>query len=184
MESAVGFRARAAHTQHVRSGARWFIPRLVHPGRGLRAVRSEHSACHGSAFGHGMHRHSRHLSQRNGAICACVPAGVFISGERRHIYERRAPHFARTQNHRTIGGFGRLGGHCRPVECARISHELHAPVADHGRNCRAHAHVPGRELREAGRARLHPVALQRSARRPVRRPCTWARSCAAKESST
>ena len=41
-----------------------------------------------------------------------------------------------------------------------------------------------RELREAGRARFHPVALQREGAATARRRCTWVRSCAARASST
>ena len=117
-------------------------------------------------------------------IRACVPAGLVVPGEGRHIHECRAAHFARTQGHRAAGGARGLGSHGAAVECARLSHELHASVADHGRDRRAHAHVHRRELREARPARLHPVALQREGARRARRPCTWARSCAARASST
>ena len=60
--------------EHVRSGARWQFPGPVHPGRGLRAVRSEHRARDRGAVGHGMHRHSGHLPQRNrrnSRMCSC-----------------------------------------------------------------------------------------------------------------
>ena len=43
---------------------------------------------------------------------------------------------------------------------------------DHGRDRRAHADVRGRQLREARRARLRAVAVQRRQPRPARRSCT------------
>ncbi len=44
LERASAVRAGPAHSEHVRSGARWQLPRAVHPGRGHRAVRSEHAS--------------------------------------------------------------------------------------------------------------------------------------------
>ena len=66
---------------------------------------------------------------------------------------------------------------------ARLPDELHASVRDHGRDRAAHADLHRRQLREARRARQHPVAVQRRRRRKARRPCTSTSSCAARASS-
>ena len=171
--------------EHVRGRARRQFPRPLHPGRGFRAVGSEHRARHRGAVGHGMHRHSRHLSQRNVEICACVPAGIFIPGERRHIHQCRTPHFPGTQGtSNPWSGLADWEVTMRLSNCPGLSHELLAPVADHGRDRGAHAHVHRRQLREVRPPGLDPVALQREGAGRARRRCTWARSCAARASST
>ena len=72
---------------------------------------------------------------------------------------------------------------CDAEQRARLPDELHPPVRDHGRDRAAHADVHRRELRQAGRAGQHPVALQRRRRPRARRSCTRTRSCAARASS-
>ena len=59
--------------------------------------------------------------------------GTFTNAERRISRVRKVIE--------PLRGTRRLGSHRAPVECARLSHGLHASVRDHGRDRGAHAHV-------------------------------------------
>ena len=92
-------RAGPAHPEHVRSRARRQLQGPVHPGRGHRAVRSEHAARDRGAVGDGMRRRAGHLPERDREVRARVPAGLVVPREGRHVHQRRAPHLARAQGH-------------------------------------------------------------------------------------
>ena len=69
------------------------------------------------------------------------------------------------------------------VQRARLSDELHASVRDHGRDRAADADLRRRQLREARRARQHPVALQRQGAGRHADHARRTASCAARASS-
>ena len=107
----LGVGAGAAHPEHVRSRARRQFPRAVHPGRGFRAVRSEHRPRHGGAVGDGMHRHPGHLPERDLEVRARVPARLLVPREGRHVHECRTAYLPGEKDHRTAGRNRRLGSH-------------------------------------------------------------------------
>ena len=87
-----GSGAGPAHPQHDRRRAGWFVQGHLHPGRGHRAVRPRHEAHHRRPVGDGMRRGARPVPQRDGELRACVPAGLDLPGEGRHVHQRRTPH--------------------------------------------------------------------------------------------
>ncbi len=150
-----------SHSKHVRSRHRRQLQGPVRAGRGHRAVGSEHAARDRGAHLDRVPRGAGHLHERDGALRPRVPAGRLVSREGRHVHQRGTPHLARAQGHASAFRQGRLGRHGHALQRAGIPDELPAPVGDHGRDRAAYAHVQGRELREAGRAGLDPMALQR-----------------------
>ena len=92
-------------------------------------------------------------------------AHVFLPGfdvprEGRHVHQRRATHQPGAQGDGAACRFCGLGGDAGNRSCDGAGVELHAPVADHGRDRPHHADVRRCVVREAG-ARLRPVAVQR-----------------------
>ena len=93
----------------------------LHPGRGHRPVRPRHPARDGRPARHGMRRHPGHLPERDRQIRPCVPAGLVVPGEGRHLHQCGAPHQPRPQGDAAARRPGRLGGHDRALERARLS---------------------------------------------------------------
>ena len=75
-------RARPAHAEHVRGGARRQLQGSLHPGRRPRAVRSRHAARHGGARGDGMRRRPGSLPERDREVRARVSARARRSSRR------------------------------------------------------------------------------------------------------
>ncbi len=111
--------------------------------------------------GAGMPGRAGPVPERNGEVRARVLPGLVVPREGRHVHECRAAHLARAQGDAAAGRPRRLGGDDRLRARARLRDELLAPVRDHGRDRAPDADVHGRLVREARRARQHPVALQR-----------------------
>ena len=122
-------RAGTAHPQYVRSGARRRLQGAVHPGRGHRAVRSEHAARDRGADGDGMHHRAGPVSQRNRQVRPRVPAGFVVPGKGRHLHQCRATHIAGAQGDALEVRLCRLGDHAAAVQCDGAADELPASVA-------------------------------------------------------
>ena len=114
---------------------------------------------HRRSFGDGVRGGARPVPERNSQLCARVPAWLDLPREGRDVHQRRTPHQSGAQGDGATRRHGGLGGDAgdRPRDGAGL--ELHAPVADHGRDRTHHADVRRRVVREAG-ARLDPVAVQ------------------------
>ena len=142
-------RAGPAHPEHVRGGARRRVQGPVHPGRGHRAVRSEHAARDRGAECDGMHHRPGPVPERNRQVRARVPARLLVPGKGRHLHQCRAAHLAGAQGDALEVRLRRLGDHAAAVQRAGLSDELRASERDHGRDRRADADLYRRELREA-----------------------------------
>ena len=138
----LGQRARAAHSQHVRSGARWLVPRAVHPGRGFRAVRSEHRACDRGAVGHGMHRHPGHLPQRDrrdSRMCSCRALRSWRRTARSRMPSGAFRACARSSSRWRDSPTGKSRCACRMRSVIRMNYTHPSQIMDE--IARAHAHV-------------------------------------------
>ena len=78
-------------------------------GEDIAAVRSQHPARHRRPRGDGMRRRAGPLPERDRELRACLPAGLVVPGEGRHLHQCRAPHQPRAQGDAAAGGHGRLG---------------------------------------------------------------------------
>ena len=85
-------RAGPAHPQHVRCGARRQLQGPLRPGRGHRAVRSQHPARDRGAGRDGMRRGAGPVPERDRELRARLPAGLDLPRKGRHLHQRRAPH--------------------------------------------------------------------------------------------
>ena len=115
----------------------------------------------------------------------CFPAGLDLPRKGRHLHQCRAPHPARAQGDEPEERLRRLGDHpaarqrhglCRCI--TRTRREIMDEIARHD------AELRRRVLREARRAGLGAMALQRRRRPRARRSCTSAASRAARASSS
>ena len=140
-------RARTAHSEHVRGGARRRVQGPVHRGRGHRAVRSQHPARDRRADVDGVHHRAGSVPERVGEVRARVPARLLVPGEGRHVHQRRAAHLARAQGDAAEARLRRLGDHAAARQCAGLPDELRASVRDHGRDRAPDADLHRRELR-------------------------------------
>ena len=88
----------------------------LHPGRGHRAVRSQHASRRGRPRGDGMRRRARPVPQRDRQLRPCLPAGLDLPGEGRDLHQCRAPHQPGAQGDGAEERPRRLGSH--PETCA------------------------------------------------------------------
>ena len=77
----------------------------VHPGRGHRAVRSEHAARDRGADGDGMRHRAGPVPERDRQVRARVPAGLLVPREGRHLHQCRAAHLAGAQGDAPKSGY-------------------------------------------------------------------------------
>jgi formate dehydrogenase major subunit len=101
------------------------------------------------------------VPQRNGQVCARLPARRLLPRKGRHLHQRRAPHFARAPRHAAAGRDGRLGSDVCAAKA--LGYEMHyeQPVRDHGRDRTPDADLRRRQLRQARARRQPAMALQR-----------------------
>ena len=118
-----------AHSQHVRRRDRRHLHGNLRAGRGHPAVRSQHQACGGGAVGDGMRHRARPLPERDRELRPCVPAGIDLPREGRHLHQRRAAHPARPQGDDAAQWPRRLGSHHRPRQGDGLRDALQSPVA-------------------------------------------------------
>ena len=90
-------RAGPAHPEHAGCRGRRLVQGPLHPGRGHPAVRPEHQARRGRPCGDGMRRRAGPVPERDRQLRPCVPAGLDLPREGRHLHQRRAAHPARAQ---------------------------------------------------------------------------------------
>ena len=164
-------RARAEDPRDVRRRGRRRPEGDVHLRRGRRADRPEHDARRRGAAGARVPRRAGHLRERDDALRRRRPAGVVVSGEERHVHERRAAHPAR----RGGGRPARRGAHGlrhprfdlrrpRPRDAVRHARRRH------GRGRRADAGL-GRRIARAARPRAG-CSGRSPPTAPTRRSCT------------
>ena len=80
-------------------------------GRGHFAVRPQHQARGGGAVGDGMRHRARPVPERDRQLRPCLPAGLDLPREGRHLHQCRAPHPARPQGDEPAQRTGGLGSH-------------------------------------------------------------------------
>jgi formate dehydrogenase major subunit len=112
------------------------------------------------ARGHGMRCGARSLPERDGELRSCVSARFDVPGEGRHVHQRRAPHQPGAQGDAAARRLCGLGGDAGDRQGDGLRLELHAPIADHGRDCAHDAGVRGGVVRAAG-AGLAAMARER-----------------------
>ena len=177
-------RAGPAHPQHVRRRARRHLQGPLHPGRGHRAVRPEHASTSPPALGamECVVVQDLFLNETASYAHVFLPGSSFLEKDGTFTNaERRISRVRKVMPPKA--GLRRLGSHGGALERARLPDGLQPPVRDHGRDRAPDADLRRRELREARRARQHPVAVQRQRRPRARRSCTSTASCAARASS-
>ena len=113
------------------------------------------------ARGDGMRRRAGPVPERDGELRPCLPAGLDLPREGRHLHQRRAPHQPRAQGDGAEERHGRLGDHARHRQGDGLRDALQPSVRDHGRDRPADADLRRRLLRPARQGRLGPVAVQR-----------------------
>ena len=97
----------------------------------------EHQACRGRPRGDGMRRRAGPLPQRDRELRPCLPAGLDLPREGRHLHQCRAPHPARAQGDGAEERPRRLGGHAWRSPRRWVSRwHYDASVRDHGRDRR------------------------------------------------
>ena len=96
---ATRLRARPAHPQHDRRGARRLVQGHLHPGRGHSPIRPKHAAYVGRSCRNGMRRRAGSVPERDRELRACLPARLDLPREGRHLHQCRAPHPAGAQGH-------------------------------------------------------------------------------------
>ena len=127
-------RARLAHPQHDRRRARRLVQGHLHPGRGHSPVRPQHAAYVGRSRRHGMRRGAGPVPGRDRELRPCVPAGLDVPREERHLHQCRAPHPDGAQGHGAAERLRGLADHRAAFRRARLSDALQPPVGDHGRD--------------------------------------------------
>ncbi len=90
-------RAGLAHPQHDRRRPRRLVQGHLHPGRGHSSVRSQHPAHGRRPRRHGMRGGAGPVPGRDHQLRPCVPAGLDLPGEERHLHQCRAAHPAGAQ---------------------------------------------------------------------------------------
>ncbi len=103
-----------ADSQHVRRRHRRHLHGPLRAGRRHPAVRSQYQACRRGTVGDGMRNRARSLPERDRQLRPCLPAGIDLPGEGRHLHQRRAAHPARPQGDDAAQRPGRLGSHHPP----------------------------------------------------------------------
>ena len=83
----------------------------------------------GRPLGDGMRRRAGSLPQRDRELRACLPAGLDLPGEGRHLHQCRAPHPARAQGDDAEERLWRLGDHDRARQGDGLRHALRSSVA-------------------------------------------------------
>ena len=113
----------------------------LRPGRGHRCSpipNTQH--VDGGAGGDGMRRRAGPVPERDRELRPCLPAGLVLPGEGRHLHQRRAPHQPRAQGDGAEGRHGRLGGDaCALANALGYAMDYSHPVRDHGRDRAADA---------------------------------------------
>ena len=89
--------AGLADSEHVRCRDRGHVHGPLRAGRRHPAVRPQHQSCRGGAVGHAMRRGPRPLPERDRELRPCLPAGIDLPREGRHLHQCRTPHPARAQ---------------------------------------------------------------------------------------
>ncbi len=109
----------------------------------------------------GLPDRAGHLPQRDRQVRPRAAARRHLPREERHLHQRRAPHQPRAQGDAAGGRKGGLGGHPGPGQRPGLPDALHPSVRDHGRDRQPHADLHRGQLRQAGKTRQYPVAVQR-----------------------
>ncbi len=165
MAAAIAGRARAADPKHVRFLHRRIIPWPLRPRRRHRAVRPQHQPRSRRAGGLGTTRRTGSVSQRDRQIRSCIPARHVVSGEGRHLHQRRTPDQPSTAGDDTPNRQARMADPLRDRPSHGLSDVLRSSQPDHGRNRHRHTHFRRSVIRQAGHLRQRAVALQRCSAR-------------------
>ena len=128
------WRARPAHSQHVRRSCRRHLQGPVRAGRGHRPVRPQHPSRRARARVAGYPRRAGPVPQRDGGVRARVLPRHILPREGRHLHQRRAPREPRAPGDAGEAGHGRVGDRLPPRHRHGLSHDVHVGRGDHGRD--------------------------------------------------
>ena len=167
-------RARPAHPEHVRRGARRHLQgRSTCRARTSRSPTPTPSTSSAALRCDGMRRRAGPVPQRDRQVRARVPARLVVPREGRHVHQRRAAHQPRAQGHAAAQRQARVGNRRAsspqalgyPMDYAHrreIMDEIAALDAD----------LHGVSLRPARRARQRSSGRATTTRPTARRRCT------------